>query len=43
MTFFNKSTRLIRINKDYAICADEIADKTLLFDENVEQIFNKLS
>ena len=29
MAYFNKSTHLIRINKDYAVCSDEIRDKTI--------------
>lgn len=42
MTYFNKHTNLIRINKDYAICSDEIKDKTILFNENVSDILQKL-
>ena len=42
MTYLNKDTNLIRFNKDYAICSKEISNKTILFDENIETILNKL-
>lgn len=38
MTFSEKKTNLIRINKDYAFCSSEIKDKTVLFNENVKSI-----
>ena len=42
MTFFEKKTNLIRINKDYAICSSEIKDKTILFNEQVKDILHDL-
>ncbi len=43
MTYFDQNTHLIRINKNDAICADEIKDKTILFDENVKEILQALT
>ena len=42
MTYQNENTNLIRFNKDYAICSKEISNKTILFDESIETILNKL-
>lgn len=42
MTYLNTKTNLIRINKDYAFCPKEIENKTILFDENISMILNKL-
>lgn len=42
MTYTNKNTHLIRINKDYAICPDDIARKTILFDEDILKILENL-
>lgn len=42
MTYFEKKTNLIRINKDYAICSSEIKDKTILFNEQVKDILHDL-
>lgn len=42
MAYFNKNTWLIRINKDYAICSDEIKNKTILFNEDTEQILKQI-
>lgn len=43
MTYFDKNTKLIRINKDYAICSDEIKDKTILFNDDVNDILKQIS
>ena len=43
MTYFNKNFRLVRINKDYAVCSDKIAKKTILFNEDVNDILKKLA
>ena len=42
MTYINDNTNLIRFNKDYAICPKEIENKTILFDENISIVLNKL-
>lgn len=42
MTYQNKNTTLIRINKDYAICSERIRDKTVLFNEDTKTILNDL-
>ncbi len=42
MTYQNRNTHLVRFNKDYAICPKEIEDKTILFDEKIENILNEL-
>lgn len=42
MTYFNKSTNLIRINKDYAICDKKIENKTILFSEDTSKILTDL-
>lgn len=42
MTYFNKNTHLIRINKDYAICDEKIKNKTILFDEDTAKIISDL-
>lgn len=42
MTYFNNNTYLIRLNKDYAICSDKIKDKTILFNEDVNNILKSL-
>lgn len=43
MTYFDKNTHLIRINKDYAVCSDEIKDKTVLFDEKINDILQDIA
>ncbi|MBQ8451845.1 MAG: Sir2 silent information regulator family NAD-dependent deacetylase [Clostridia bacterium] len=42
MTFKNKNTHLIRINKDYPVVSEEIENKTILFNENTERILKDL-
>ncbi len=42
MTGMNKSTHLIRINKDYAFCSDKIKDKTILFSEDISDVLDDL-
>jgi NAD-dependent SIR2 family protein deacetylase len=42
MTENQKNTHLIRINKDYATCWAEIANKTVLFDEDTSKILDDL-
>ena len=42
MTFRNEKTRLIRINKDFAVCPEEIKEKTILFDEPVSEILSDI-
>lgn len=42
MTYQYENINLIRFNKDYAICPKEIKEKTILFDENISEIFNLL-
>lgn len=42
MTFLNKNTHLVRINKGYPICPEEIKNKTVLFDEDVAEILLNL-
>lgn len=42
MTYRYETTYMIRINKDYAICPKEIVNKTVLFDENVDDIIKRL-
>lgn len=42
MTYKYENINLIRFNKDYAICPKEIKEKTILFDENISEIFNLL-
>lgn len=42
MTYSEKNTYLIRVNKDYAVCPNEIKNKTVLFDENVGQILRDI-
>ncbi len=43
MTYLDKNTHLIRINKDYAFCPEEIRDKTLLFNEDTSKILTDLT
>lgn len=43
MTYLDKNTHLIRINKDYAFCQEEIRDKTLLFNEDTSKILTDLT
>lgn len=43
MTYFDKDANLIRINKDYAVCPDEIRDKTILFNEDLKDILAHLN
>jgi NAD-dependent SIR2 family protein deacetylase len=42
MVLQNENANLVRINKDYAICGDDIKGKTILFNENTRQIFKDL-
>lgn len=42
MTYQNKNTYLIRINKDYPICSDEIENKAVMFNESVDRVINDL-
>lgn len=42
MTYQNKDTHLIRINKDYPICSKEILNKTILFNEDTNKIIKNL-
>lgn len=42
MTYFNKNTNLIRINKDYDVCSDKISHKTILFNKDVFEILKSL-
>ena len=42
MVYRNQQTTLIRINKDHAVCDAEIADQTILFNENTVEIINAL-
>lgn len=42
MTYNFKDTYLVRINKDYPSCPSEIKDKSLSFDESVEEILFNL-
>ncbi len=42
MTYKNKNTHLIRINKDYAVCSPEILGKSILFSEDINQILNDM-
>lgn len=42
MTYNFKDTYLVRINKDYPSCSSEIKDKSLSFDESVEEILSNL-
>ena len=42
MTYSKSNTRLIRINRDYAFCPDEIEDKTILFNEDTGKIIQEL-
>lgn len=41
-TYLNDSVSLVRINKDYAFSPKEIENKTILFDEDVKEIFESL-
>ena len=43
MTYKNKNTNLIRINKDWAICPEQICKKTILFDEDIKTILTDLA
>lgn len=38
ITYSNKKAHLIRINKDYPFCANEIKNKTILFDEDIDKV-----
>ena len=40
MTFENSDATLIRLNKDYADAIPQNKDKTISFDENIEEIFD---
>lgn len=42
MTYKNKGTSLIRINKDYPICSKEIIDKSIMFDEKIQDIIKEI-
>ena len=42
MTYQNPQARLVRINKHHAICDADIADQTLLFDEDLNDLMQKL-
>ena len=42
MVYHNKNTHLIRINKDYAICSEEIKNKTILFEEDANQVIKNI-
>lgn len=43
MAYKNKNTNLIRINKDWAICPEQISKKTILFDEDIKTILTDLA
>ena len=43
MTYLNNNTTLIRIKKDYETCPTAIKEKTMLFDEDIDNILSKLN
>lgn len=42
MTYSFLNTNLLRFNKDYAFCPKEIENKTLLFDEDIQDVLSKM-
>lgn len=42
MTYKNKNTHLIRINRDYPICSKQIESKVVLFDEDAREVIQNL-